>query len=144
MPGIRFGYGIAANSLIETLETTRQPWSINTLASFATLAAFNDKAFIDNTKRTIAKEKAKFSKMLTGIGELHVFPSETNFLLVKILNSSATSTGLRERMAEQGILIRDCSTFVGLDDSYFRVTVRSEQDNLKLVKALKEALRRSK
>jgi threonine-phosphate decarboxylase len=60
---------------------------------------------------------------------------------VKILNKKTTSTALRESMAKEGILIRDCSTFVGLDDSYFRVTVRSAEDNLKLIETLKKALK---
>lgn len=137
MPGIRFGYGMATESLIDTLQTVRQPWSINSLAGFATLAAFKDTEFIDNTKRTIAKERAQFAKMLCEIGGLRIFPSETNFLLVKILNPKFTSTMLKEQMAKGGILIRDCSTFVGLDDSYFRVTVRSSRENLKLVKTLR-------
>ena len=141
MPGIRFGYGIAAENFIDTLQTVRQPWSINGLAGYATLAAFKDKEFIENTKRTIVKEKAEFARVLTEIGGLHVFPSETNFLLVKILNKKTTSTALRESMAKEGILIRDCSTFVGLDDSYFRVTVRSPKENLVLVKTLKKALK---
>ena len=138
MPGIRFGYAIAAEKLIDKLQTIRQPWSINTLAGYATLAALRDTEFIENTKRTIAKERTDFAMMLSEIGELHVFPSETDFLLVKILNKKFTSTALREKMAKEGILIRDCSTFVGLDDSYFRVTVRASGENLKLVKTLKE------
>src|SRR3990172_9168127 len=138
MPGIRFGYGIAAESLIEQLQTVRQPWSINTLAGYATLAAFKDINFIENTKRTIAKEKVQFTKMLTELGDLQVFPSETNFLLVKILNKKLTSTSLREKLSEKGILIRDCSTFVGLDDSFFRVTVRSSDENAKLIAAMKD------
>ncbi len=143
MPGIRFGYGIAADNLIDQLQTVRQPWSINSLAGFATLAAFNDTEFIANTMRTIPKERAAFAKMLTETGDLHVFPSETNFLLVKILNGKITSTALREGMCKQGILIRDCSTFVGLDDSFFRVTVRSTADNLKLVETMQEVLKKA-
>lgn len=140
MPGIRFGYGLAAESLKDDLETVRQPWSINTLAGFATLAAFSDTEFIANTKATIAKERDKFTKMLNEIEGLSVFPSETNFLLVKILNKRSTSTSLREKLAGEGMLIRDCSTFVGLDDSFFRVTVRSWSDNAKLVKAIRRLL----
>jgi threonine-phosphate decarboxylase len=140
MPGIRFGYGIAPKNLVETLETTRQPWSINTLAGFATLAGFRDKRFIDNSKSTIAIEREAFAKMLDEIDGLRVYPSVTNFLLVKILNPKFTSTGLREEMAKIGMLIRDCSTFVGLDNSFFRVTVRSGADNKKLVRALKRAM----
>ena len=140
MPGIRFGYGIAAGNLIEKLETVRLPWSINGLAGVATLAAFKDTEFIENTKRTIAKERAQFAKNLSEIEGLHVYPSVTNFLLVKILNRKITSTMLKELLAKERILIRDCCTFVGLDDSYFRVTVRSAEDNQKLVETLKQIL----
>lgn len=141
MPGIRFGYAIASESLIDKLQTVRQPWSINGLAECATLAAIHDKEFIENTKRTIAKEKAQFAEALSEIKNLKVFPSETNFLLVKILNSKITSTALREELGKEGFLIRDCSTFVGLDNSYFRVTVRSTEDNLKLVEKIKEKMK---
>ena len=140
MPGVRFGYGVANENLIEMLETTRQPWSINSLAGFATLAAFKDEKFIQNTKLAVATGKAQLTKMLEEIGGLRGFPSETNFLLVKILRSGVTSTELREKLAAKGILIRDCCTFVGLDNSYFRVTVRAEQENSRLVEALDEAI----
>jgi threonine-phosphate decarboxylase len=143
MPGIRLGYAMAAENLVDELETIRQPWSINTLAGYATLAAFKDTEFIENTKRTIAKERIEFAKMLSEISGLHVFPSETDFLLVKILSGKFTSTALREKMSKEGILIRDCSTFVGLDDSYFRVTVRSPKENVKLIETLRKALKKT-
>ncbi len=143
MPGIRFGYGLASENLIDTLQTVRQPWSINGLAGVATLAAFSDKDFIENTKRTITKEKAQFARLLTELGGLRVFPSETNFLLIKIQNPKVTSTALREELAKEGLLIRDCCTFVGLDNSFFRVTVRSAEDNLKLVRAIGEKVKAS-
>jgi threonine-phosphate decarboxylase len=123
------------------LQDNRQPWSINSLAFLATSAALKDKDFIENTKRAIAREKAQLVQMLKEVGSLRVFPSETDFLLVKILDKKTTSIMLKEKLAKEGILIRDCSTFVGLDDSYFRVTVRSSKENLILVKALKRALK---
>ncbi|MCW4024336.1 MAG: aminotransferase class I/II-fold pyridoxal phosphate-dependent enzyme [Candidatus Bathyarchaeota archaeon] len=138
MPGIRLGYGIASENLIEKLEVVRQPWSINSLAGYASLAAFSDKEFIQNTKETIEKEREDFAKNLSQIEGLQVFPSVTDFLLVKILNRKLTSTMLKEQMAKQGMLIRDCCTFVGLDDSYVRVTVRSAEDNQKLTEAFKK------
>jgi threonine-phosphate decarboxylase len=140
MPGIRFGYATASEEFIEKLQTSRQPWSINGLAGAATLAAFKDTEFIENTKRTIVQEKAKLAKALAEIKGLKVYPSETNFLLVKITTPKITSTALREELAKKGLLIRDCCTFVGLDTSYFRVTVRALEDNRKLVRALKEKI----
>jgi threonine-phosphate decarboxylase len=139
MAGIRFGYAIAATNLIDKLETVRQPWSINGLASAVTLAALNDTEFIENTKVTIAKERVALTKSLGEIEGLYAYPSVTNFVLVKIQNGKLTSTMLKELLAKERILIRDCCTFMGLDDSYFRVTVRSAADNLKLIDALKRA-----
>jgi threonine-phosphate decarboxylase len=140
MPGIRFGYAIAAESLIDRLQTVRLPWSINGLAGLATIAAFKDAEFIQKTKATIVREKAQLAKMLMEIGGLHAFQSETNFLLIKITSPKITSTELRERLGKQGLLIRDCCTFVGLDNTFFRVTVRSSDENKRLVQALKEEI----
>ncbi len=136
MAGIRLGYGIAAPILVRKLEDVRVPWSINSLASYATLAAFNDKEFIENTHRTIAKEREQLTRSLNAVGGLHVFPSVTNFILIKIESGKITSTRLKELLAKDRMLIRDCCTFVGLDDTYFRITVRSSEDNQKLVQAI--------
>jgi len=141
MPGVRFGYGIASKKFICALEDVRMPWNINSLAVFATMAALKDTQFIEQTMKSIATEKTRLVEMLSEIGILQVVPSETNFLLLKILEHKITSTRLREEMAKKGVLIRDCSTFVGLDDSYFRITVRSYEENAKLIKILKEALK---
>jgi threonine-phosphate decarboxylase len=140
MAGIRLGYGIAAPNLVEKIENVRIPWSINSLASCASLAAFNDTDFIENTKKTISKERKALAKNLNEIDDLHVYPSVTNFLLVRITNRKITSTKLKELLTKEHMLIRDCCTFVGLDDSYFRVTVRSAKDNQKLVQSIKQIL----
>jgi threonine-phosphate decarboxylase len=142
MAGIRFGYAIAARNLIDKLETMRQPWSINGLADSVTLAAFNDTEFIENTKQTIAKERTALAKSLNEIQGLHAYPSVTNFLLVKMENKKITSTILKELLAKERILIRDCCTFMGLDDHYFRVTVRSAKDNQKLTETIKQILQK--
>jgi len=140
MAGLRFGYAVAATNLIEKLETVRQPWSMNGLVNTVTLAAFNDIEFINRTKETIAKNKAQLSQDLASIEGLQVYPSTTNFLLVKILNRKLTSTMLKELLAKERILIRDCCTFMGMDDSYIRVTIRSEKDNKILVETIKRVM----
>ena len=142
MPGVRFGYGIGNRDFICELQYVRQPWSINLLAVFATRAALKDFEFIDKTKRTIKSEKARLVEMINSINNLHVFPSETNFLLVKILDKRFSSKVLRENLAKEGILIRDCSTFVGLDESYFRVTVRSFDQNNLLINMLRREIKK--
>jgi threonine-phosphate decarboxylase len=140
MAGIRFGYALAAESLIDKLESMRLPWSINGLACQVTVAAINDTEFIQNTKETIAKNRQELTENLSQISVLHVYPSVTNFLLVKIKNHKITSTILKELLAKERILIRDCCTFMGMDNSYFRITVRSAKDNQQLVQKIKQIL----
>lgn len=140
MAGIRFGYALAAQDLIAKLEDKRLPWSINGLACQVTMAAINDIQFIENTKQTIAKNRQDLSQKLSRIPKLYVYPSVTNFILVKILNNKITSTMLKELLAKDHILIRDCCTFMGMDNSHFRVTIRSEKDNRQLVERIKQIL----
>ena len=140
MAGIRFGYAVAAGTLIDKLETIRLPWSINGLACQVTMAAIKDKQFIANTKEAIAKNREALAKALGEIEGLHVYPSVTNFLLVKIQNRKITSTMLKELLAKERILIRDCCTFMGMDDTFFRATIRSAKDNQQLVEKIKQAL----
>ena len=49
---------------------------------------------------------------------------------------------LKELLAKERILIRDCCTFMGLDDNYFRVTVRSAKDNKALVETIKKVMKK--
>jgi threonine-phosphate decarboxylase len=140
MAGVRFGYALATRNLIDKLEAIRLPWSINGLACQVTMAAINDTEFIENTKQTIAKNRRILAENLSQIPELYVYPSVTNFLLVKILNDKITSTMLKELLSKERILIRDCCTFMGMDNSHFRLTIRSEKDNQQLVEKIKQAL----
>jgi threonine-phosphate decarboxylase len=140
MAGLRFGYAVAATNLIDKLETVRQPWSMNGLVNTTTLAAFSDSEFIKSTKETINKNRAQLAKDLSTIEGLQVHPSTTNFLLVKITNRKLTSTILKELLAKEKILVRDCCTFMGMDDSYIRITVRSEKDNKTLVETMKRVI----
>jgi threonine-phosphate decarboxylase len=140
MAGLRFGYAVAATNLIDKLETVRQPWSMNGLVNTTTLAAFGDTDFIKSTKETINKNKVQLAKDLSAIEGLQVHPSTTNFLLIRIVNRKITSTMLKELLAKEKILVRDCCTFMGMDDSYIRVTVRSAKDNALLVEKIRQVM----
>jgi threonine-phosphate decarboxylase len=61
-------------------------------------------------------------------------------LLVKILDKRITARELKEKLAEKGIIIRNCEDFQGLDETYVRISVRKAKENLMLVQALKTIL----
>jgi len=139
IPGLRLGYAMAAPALIDRLTSMGGPWSVNTLAQAAGVAALADVGYSKRSIDYIAGLRKNFSRMLSGFPQLTVYPSNANFLLVEI-DSNITSTELKQRLMEKMILIRDCSTFTGLSSRFFRVAVRTEPENARLIESLKEIL----
>lgn len=137
LAGVRIGYGIGSPELISALKNVQMPWSINSLAMFATDAAINDMDFIKKSRLLVSQSRKEMCEMLKSIPWLKVHPSETNFLLIEINQTGLTSTRIKEGLAKKGLLIRDCKDFDGLDNRFFRVTVRKPEENKKLITQMK-------
>ena len=78
---------------------------------------------------------------LKEIEGLKTYKTEINFILVKIKNEylyKLNAQILREKMLEKGILIRDASNFVYLNDNYFRLAVKDRKNNVRVLEELKE------
>jgi threonine-phosphate decarboxylase len=92
----------------------------------------------DYLKRSIAlmqKERRYLMEAFTSRG-FSPHESAVNFILVDIGSTGMDSQELVERMAGNGILIRDCATFQGLDGRYVRVAVRTREENRMLMRAI--------
>lgn len=137
LPGLRIGYLVAHKTLVEKLSARSEPWSVNILASAAAAESLRDFQYRDRTLNLICRERAFLLEQLAGIPWLKPFPSEANFLLVRITAPGITSTLLCERLAERNILIRDGSSFPGLGRGYFRVAIRRRSENQRLIDELR-------
>jgi threonine-phosphate decarboxylase len=137
IPGLRLGYLVASQKLVQEMSVFKEPWSVNILAQKAGEACFNDDSFALRTKRFIAKERTYLISELGKIKGLKVYDSSTNYLLLKIVRQGLSSGRLYEGLARQGLLIRDCRSFKGLGNSYIRVAVKRRKENTLLVKHLK-------
>jgi threonine-phosphate decarboxylase len=136
-PGLRLGYLIACESIINNLLRFKEPWTVNSLAQVAGQAAINDKAFKLNTRTFMSVEKRFLYEGLSKIKELHPSYPSANFILVRIGNDELTSLSLHDLLIKDRIIIRDCSNFTGLSNKYFRVAVRTRDENKRLLSALK-------
>lgn len=141
-PGIRLGYALAASSLTERLVTLRLPWSVNTLAQAAGLAALADGGHALRSRACIAEERAFLMTELAKLPGVRVWPGAANYLLARF-DGGMTAAALQERLLPERILIRDCGNFHGLDGRFFRVAVRSREDNERLLVAVKAAMAQS-
>lgn len=135
IPGIRLGYGLACEEIIERLNAFKEPWTINSIALDIVSTLFEDKEYIANTKEWLYSEKGFVKEKLGKFEDIKVFNSYTNFHLCKISNQKASE--LREKLLTDRIYIRTCEDFYGLGDSYFRIAVRTHDENIKLIKSLK-------
>jgi threonine-phosphate decarboxylase len=140
IPGLRLGYALSSSTLAERLDAMGGPWSVNTMALAAGVAALHDREHNRLTVEFIRQERRNLFERLSGFRQLRVYPSSTNFLLVEITRGM-TAMELRERLMHQRLLIRDCTNFMGLSPQFFRVAVRTMEENEKLTGALKMILK---
>ena len=131
VPGVRFGWCMTADAaLIEALYRAGQPWNVSVIAQACAVAAANEPGWAADTAKRIAEERAFLYDGLSSCG-LHVFPGEANFLLFR-----SNDTGLHEKLAAKGVMIRDCANYRGLSAGFYRVAVKTREASEKLLKAL--------
>ncbi len=139
IPGLRLGYAIASATLAERLDAMGGPWSVNTLALVAGTASLHDRDYREQTLEFIRLERRYLFQRLSEFKQLKVYPSSTNFLLVE-LTDGMSSMELKERLIHHRVLIRDCSTFLGLSGRFFRCAINSREENQRLLEALRRVL----
>ena len=142
IPGLRLGYGICFDDEFMTkMLEKKEPWSVNNIAELAGKILLQDREYIEKTNNWIKIEKKYMYENLKEIEGLKTYKTEINFILVKIKNEylyKVNAQILREKMLEKGILIRDASNFVYLNDNYFRLAVKDRKNNVRVLEALKE------
>ncbi len=138
LPGLRIGYAIAHPDRLKLWQSRRDPWSVSTLAAAAAIAIIQDTAFQQQTWAWLPPAREQLFTNLSQLPGLQPWASAANFLLVQ---SSSSVKQLQQRLLQQHrILIRDCLSFPELGDSYFRVAVKSHQENEQLVNAIAQSL----
>lgn len=146
IPGLRLGYGMYFDRELEKkISEKKEPWSVNNIAEMAGLTVLDDTEYIEKTLKWIAEEKVYMYEKLNEISGIKVYETEVNFITGKI-DENLFSEGLnvkilREKMLEQGILIRDASNFKFLDERFFRLAIKDRESNDRVIKVLKGIFR---
>lgn len=133
VPGVRFGWCMTADTaLIEGLYRAGQPWNVSVIAQACAVACAGEREYAIQTAQRIAEERTYLTEQLAARG-LWVCPGEANFLLFR-----AQDAELQEKLARQGILVRDCSNYRGLTRGYYRTAVKTRKESDALLTALDE------
>jgi histidinol-phosphate/aromatic aminotransferase/cobyric acid decarboxylase-like protein len=138
LPGLRLGYCIAHPDRIRRWQQWRDPWPVNVLAEAAAVAVVQDTEFQQQTWDWLDSARSQLFQGLASLPGLQPYQGAANFLLVQ---SKQPSSQLQEKLLKHSkILIRDCLSFPELGEGYFRVAVRTETDNRRLLEALEAIL----
>ena len=128
LAGLRLGYAVSDdNDLIKKMESSGPPWSVSLPAQAAGIMALDVKPDI---RGDIKREREFLYDALTKLG-FEVISTEVNFLLFY-----SDDHKLYDKLYDRGILIRDCSDFEGLKKGWYRISVRTHEDNVTLVDTL--------
>lgn len=133
-PGIRLGYGLISNyKVMYEMNSNLDLWNINIFASMMGEVMFNDNKFIENTYSLMTKERDYLVNELSKFTDLKIYNSQGNFILCEIKSKSITAKEVREKLIHKRIIIRDCVSFDGLDEYFFRVCILKPEENKLLI-----------
>ena len=135
IPGLRVGYGILHPEKIRQIAPRQYPWSVNALAQTVGAEVILDKAFQEKTRSWTQNERSFMFQALNAISAIEVFPSAANYLLFRI-RDDRKPMDLYPYLLSQSLLIRNCGNFKGLDESFFRISLKERQENQKLADSI--------
>jgi len=140
LTGLRVGYGIAGKDIIDVLLCAKIPWNVNCLAQSAAVVALKDEEHLQSTYKLVREEKAFLQEGLCKIRGFKLYPPDANFFFIDIRETGLTARQLTQKMLAQGIMIRDCTSFRGLDEYYIRIAVKQHSENVRLLTALSKVI----
>lgn len=131
MAGLRLGYMYVVDERLKNkLREQLSPWNTSIPAQLAGVAALAEDDYVNASVDALYRERTLLVQALQPYVE-KVYESEANFVLVKAEKAFA------KKLLSKGILIRSCGEFEGLDDTYFRIAVRTNSENVHLLETIK-------
>jgi threonine-phosphate decarboxylase len=139
IPGLRIGFVAAGAETIKKFRRYLLPWTVNSLAQAAIRYLASEEAnvamFIKKTKLFFESQRKAFYQKFEHIPEIKLLPSTTPFVLIK-LPDLISAGSVCAQLAQDKILVRDCSNFHGLSDQFIRISLKTEEENRTLAEKL--------
>ncbi|MCF8026243.1 MAG: aminotransferase class I/II-fold pyridoxal phosphate-dependent enzyme [Desulfobacteraceae bacterium] len=131
IPGLRVGFCVAPEPAAEKIRKYLPPWSVNSQAQAAVLFIVQNsetaEAHAEKTRKYLQGQRAEIYKRLSDIPGLEAFDSDTTFMLMRAESFNAAE--IADHMLASRLLIRDCSNFQGMDEHFFRISLKAPESN---------------
>ncbi|HEY1326158.1 MAG TPA: histidinol-phosphate transaminase [Casimicrobiaceae bacterium] len=133
LAALRIGYGVMDGAVADMLNRVRQPFNVNALAQAAALAALDDAAYVEDSRRLNREGLAQLAAGFARLG-VKALPSHGNFVLVEV----GDATRVYGALLRQGVIVRPVANYEL--PTWLRVTVGLPQENERFLAALATAL----
>ncbi|MEV5044359.1 histidinol-phosphate transaminase [Streptomyces griseoincarnatus] len=138
--GIRFGYLVANPALAGRVRSMLPKWNLNSFAEHVVFMLKEHGAEYAQSLHQVRRDRMDMSGQLSSLPGLTVYPSQGNFLFVR-LPVGAEGTVVRDRLlTEHRILVRECGNKIGSSSRFLRLVVRPQVDVHRLVTGLEQVL----
>jgi histidinol-phosphate aminotransferase len=130
LAGLRIGYAFTPRWLPPWYNRAGTPFAVNAVSMAAAAAALSDTAHAERFIAQVGRWRKRFSEDV----KYPVLPSDANFVMIDV--APHTGDGMVEELARQGVVVRSCRSFAGLDDHFIRVSVGEDWENERFVQVI--------
>lgn len=138
VPGLRLGYLVADEALVDRITGLRDPWSVNGIAVEAAVVLSREGDYLERSRNLLAVERSRVAESLAGMG-VRVTAGIAPWVLAR-LPHSLSSAQVCDALLADGVAVRDASTFVGLGDGWIRIGIRNADDNGSLLASVRRVI----
>ena len=139
MAGMRLGYALCNNEkVLSKVCQVRQPWSVSGPAQKAGIAALKETEYVLRTRKLIHEQREVMEDALKKLG-FQVYPSQANYIFFRD-PFKENQESLYSRMLKQGVLIRSCANYPGLDPFCYRICIKTARENWEFLLQLKKCV----
>ena len=140
LAGMRIGYGLSNPEIIEYMYRVKPVFSLTKLSEVAASATLLDHEYIKRSTMISVDSREFLYKSMSKFKNLTVYKSKANYILVDTRKTGLTAKILSEELMKRGIIVRDCTSFKGLDEYWIRVSVGTLEDDKKFIKILEDII----
>ncbi|MBI5681545.1 MAG: histidinol-phosphate transaminase [Methanobacterium sp.] len=138
LAGMRVGYAISNPTFIEFMHRVKPVFSLTKLSYVAALATLDDEDYIKKSTELSIQSREFLYEKISEFDKIHIYPSKANYLLLDIRKTGMKSHEFAEALMKQGIIVRDCNSFKGLDEYWIRVSVGTLEEDKRFIEVLND------
>ncbi|MGL4669354.1 MAG: histidinol-phosphate transaminase [Methanobacteriaceae archaeon] len=140
LAGMRVGYGLANKKVIDYMNRVKPVFSLSRTSYLGALGTLRDTQYIEESISKGIESRDFLYNEMSKIQKLNVLKSYANYILVGINETGFTAAELTKRLMENGIIVRDCTSFKYIDEYWIRVSIGTMEENKKFIGILKSIL----